>query len=514
MEMKLTKESICINEIVYDGTLEQSIELDYLLPDYCPGIFKVLKCRVTPKITSERIANGKLMIDGLAMIRIIYVGEEGYRIRSLTQKQVFSKVMELKEGCDSGTANATVKCDYVNCRVINQRRLDIRGAVSVKVTVSATRQLEVLSQVSGCGVQVNHQQVTALDQKLISSKEFTIKEELELAYGKPAIAEILDSSATAALTDYKLIANKVILKGEIQLHLLYCAQDAAAGPEIMDFTVPISQIVELAGVTEDYQCVVGFDVTGTEFALKQNGDGECKCFDAEFCVRACCEADKNADTSLIGDIFSTGYELQASCSKVKIEQLVCVVNENCVCKSCVPIPQGEIGCVYDISCDFTNESCRTEDGQITVLGNLNTCILALDSENMPTMIEKGAPVELKLDVKCAGENALFHPYITVASVSYNLLSGNEIEVRADIRVCGNLYQYCYYTMVNTVSIDPERKKQRKDDAVLRLYYAQTGERVWDIAKRFDTSMEAVMLENNLEAEALTETGMLLIPILD
>ena len=97
MELKLTKESICINEVVFDGTLEQSIELDYLLPDYCPSIFKVLKSKVMPKITSERIMNGKLLIDGIAYIKIMYVCEENYRIRSITQKQAFSKSMELKE---------------------------------------------------------------------------------------------------------------------------------------------------------------------------------------------------------------------------------------------------------------------------------------------------------------------------------------------------------------------------------------------------------------------------------
>ena len=64
MELQLNRDSICINEIVFDGTLEQSIELDYLLPDYCQSIFKVLKCRITPKITSSRVQNGKLFLDG------------------------------------------------------------------------------------------------------------------------------------------------------------------------------------------------------------------------------------------------------------------------------------------------------------------------------------------------------------------------------------------------------------------------------------------------------------------
>lgn len=514
MELKLTRESICINEIVFDGTLEQSVELDYLLPDYCQSIFKVLKCKIVPKITSERIMNGKLLIDGVAYIKIIYVSEESYRIRSLTQKQVFSKSMELKEDYEDGVVNAYVKCDYVNCRVVNQRRLDIRGAVSIKATVSAVRQLDVLSGASGMGVQINNQKITALDKKLYTSKEFTIREELELAYGKPAIAEVLDYAANGVLTDYKLIANKVILKGEIILHTLYATEDALAGPEIMDYTVPISQIIDLAGVNEDYQCVISFDVTSVDISLKQNGDGECKCFDAEFCVRACCEADKNAETQLINDIYSTGYEVQADSTKVKIEQLVSVVNETCICKNTIAIPQGELSCVYDIMCDFTNESCRFENGCINLCGNLDTSILALDCENMPTLFEKSSPCEMKIDVRCDDEDVLFSPFITISSISYSLVGGGEIEVRAELKVCGNLYQYRFYDVVGSISIDENCKKQRGDDAVLRLYFAECGERVWDIAKRFNTSVDAIILENNLDCDVLDEKGMLLIPIID
>lgn len=512
MELKLQKESICINEIVFDGTLEQSIELDYLLPDYCQSIFKVLKCKITPKITSERIMNGKLLVDGVAYIKVIYAAEENYRIRSLTQKQIFSKSLELKEPYEDGVVNASVKCDYVNCRVVNQRRLDIRGAVTIRATVSAVRKLEVLSNASGMGVQVNNQQITALDKKLYANKEFSIKEELELAYGKPSISEILDTAANCTLTDYKLIANKVVLKGEITLHTLYLGEDVMAGPEIMDYTVPISQIIDLPGVTEEYQCVVHFDVTSIEINLKQNGDGECKCFDAEFALRACVEADKNAQAQLINDIYSTSYEVQSNTSRVKIEQLLNMVNEICLCKSTLQLPQGELSCVYDISCDFVNESCRCVNGCIEVTGNLSTCILALDCDNMPVLLEKTSPCEMKIEGVCTTDDVLFSPHISICAVSYNLVSGTDIEVKAEVRICGNLYQYCFYDVVNAISIDENGKKQPCTDAVIRLYYAECGERVWDIAKRFNTSVDAILLENALESDVLASRGMLLIPI--
>lgn len=519
MELKLTKESICINEVVFDGTLEQAVELDYLLPDYCPSIFKVLKCRILPKITSERIMNGKLLVDGTAYIKIIYVCEESYRIRSITQKQAFSKSMELKDNYSDGVVSAGVKCDYVNCRVVNQRRLDIRGAISMKATVSAVRKLDVLCGASGMGIQVNTQNVTALDKKLYASKEFSVKEELELAYGKPPVSEVLDHTASAILTDYKLIANKVVLKGEILFHTLYCPVEESSPTDteqlqIMDYTIPISQIVDLPGVSEDYQCVVSFDVTSVELNLKQNNDGVCTCFDAEFGLRACCEADRNAETQLINDIYSTGFEVQSEVSRVKIEQLVSIINESCICKHSVSIPQGEMSCVYDICCDFSGESCKVENGCILISGNLDISILALDNDCMPVLFEKSNPCEMKIEARCADSDVMFSPNVTIASVSYSLVSGSEIEVRAELKVCGSLYRCCYYEVVGSVNIDETCRKEHCADAVLRLYYAQRGERVWEIAKRYSTSVDAIVLENNLESDTLPSKSMLLIPMIE
>ncbi|MFZ2539832.1 MAG: SPOCS domain-containing protein [Oscillospiraceae bacterium] len=514
MELKLTHESICINEIVFDGALEQSIELDYLLPDYCPSIFKVLKCKVIPKITSERITNGKLTIDGVAYIKVIYVGEDNYQIHSITQKQVFSKSTELKENYEDAIITASVKCDYVNCRVINQHRLDIRGAVSIKSTVSVIKKLEILSKADGMGVQVNNQKVTALDKKLYASKEFSINEELELSYGKPAIGEMLDQSANAVLTEYKVIANKVIIKGDIMLHTLYATDDNNGNPEIMDHSIPISQIIDVSGINEEYKCIVNFDVTNVDISLKQNGDSECKCFDAEFSVRVCCEANKNTEAQLIDDIYSTMYKVESNSTKIKVEQLIGMVNESSICKNSVAIPQGELNCVYDITCDFVNDVCRFENGFVNITGNMCISILALDCENMPVLIEKTAPCEMKIDAKCDEDNVMLSPHITISSVSYSMISSDEIEIRVELKVCTNLYKFCYYNVLNSVSVDDSSKKERNSNAVIRLYYAQNGEKIWDIAKKFNTSVDLIYLENSLDSEVIKSKSMLLIPITD
>ena len=65
---------IYTDEVVFDGQTEQGVELDYVLPDYYPEIFKILKCTLTPRIISYSASgDSKLTLDGVVYIKVLYL---------------------------------------------------------------------------------------------------------------------------------------------------------------------------------------------------------------------------------------------------------------------------------------------------------------------------------------------------------------------------------------------------------------------------------------------------------
>lgn len=60
------------------------------------------------------------------------------------------------------------------------------------------------------------------------------------------------------------------------------------------------------------------------------------------------------------------------------------------------------------------------------------------------------------------------------------------------------------------------KRERKSGKIkgaMTIYYADAGENIWSIAKRYNTSLSAVMEENGLEEEILPEKQIVLIPMI-
>ena len=60
MDFKINRETVSAAECVYEGVQEQGIELDYILPDYYPDIFKLVRCEVSPVIVDYTVSGDKI----------------------------------------------------------------------------------------------------------------------------------------------------------------------------------------------------------------------------------------------------------------------------------------------------------------------------------------------------------------------------------------------------------------------------------------------------------------------
>ena len=69
-------------------------------------------------------------------------------------------------------------------------------------------------------------------------------------------------------------------------------------------------------------------------------------------------------------------------------------------------------------------------------------------------------------------------------------------------------------VVINMSLDESKTTLKAEQAAVTLYFADEGEQIWDIAKRYHTSVGAILEENDLDAEIMTQGGMILIPLID
>ena len=395
---------------------------------------------------------------------------------------------------------------------MSQRRIEIKGALSISLKVTNQKKEELLCGMEGGGVQLKKKTYTVTSVVGQLSRQFTLHEDLEIGYGKPAAAAVISYSAKAIVSDFKVISGKIIAKGEVVVRTLYLPEGEEDRLEMMEHTMPISQLLDMNGIDEDCMCDVKFSVVSTELQLRQDGDGELRVLGAQVTVCANARAHRNHELTAIADMYSTSYLSRQSYKTINCLRLAEIVREHSLYKNTLDLPQEGVESILDLWCSGTVAFVRPQDDGITVGIQLEVCMFCINKEQTASYFEKTVEFETQLECKCPGKNILFTPDINILSTTYSMISNEKIDIRCDMKIEGSLYVMVSDKVIGDCEVDEEQVKQRDKNIALTIYYADKDESVWDIAKQYNTSMDAVMEENALDDERLKSKMMLLIPM--
>ncbi len=515
MDFKVNREEIAAAEVIFDDTQEQSVELDYVLPDYYPEIFKIIKCVTVPKILSYNIGGDRLTYEMAVCISVLYCSEGSSAVNSVQQKLTYTKTVEFGRTVSEPRVSILPSTDYINCRAVNQRRLDVRGAISIKVKVSAPEKKEIVCDAFGGGIQLKKIPVTYPSSKLYTTKRVTVSEEFDLGMSKPPIINILRSDAVIASSDKKVIANKLIAKGEIYINMLYsCKKDDSDSIEAMQFTLPFSQIIDLEGIDERFVCNVDPEIISCEIEPRSDGDGNSKIAECTISLLIVCSAYRQASAELAVDEYSTSYKTESQRSEIKIELPPQQINSSCVVKCSMEYGDGGIDRIYDVWCSVNGVAAKpdTENGNIAVNGNVSYCVMAKSSEGEPVIIEKDEGFSVNIPAENINEFSRAEVKLVPVSCSYNLASDNSIEAKTELKITGEITGTVNVSCITDLNIDENESVKKNSNYALKLYFAEENEDLWEIAKKYGTSVSAIIDENEIEDDKLSGKGMILIPI--
>ena len=508
MDLKITKETVCVSEIIYDGSIEQAIDSDITLPDYCPDILRVLKCTIMPRINSTQATGDRITVDGSALLRVMYVAESG-RLHCYEQNIPFSNFVENKELEANPFVKVKIKTEYINCRAVSQRRLDIHGALSINFLAVLKKPRELLSDAQGAGIQTKRKNVEVNNVVGSANRAFSLADVLEIGASKPPIAQMVRTSAFATTSEIKIISNKVMIKGDLVINAMYTADTEQGTLETIETSLPISQVVELAGITEECMTDIRLDLTSIDIIPKPDSSGSMRLLDITARIDATLNATKAMTVPIIIDAYSTQYEIETQSKTVEFKSLVENFTETNLCRDSIDVSGIGVKRVLDMWCtDVTTES-KFQSEELIIDGAITVCMLVEDADSQISYLERQVNYEHKRSVMIT-QKVECDSFVSVCASSFVIGAGDSIDVRIETRIQSSIFSVSSKKMIDSININ-EDKGKKKNKAALTIYFSQQGETVWEIAQRYNTTVEAIMLENSLTEDKILENAMLLIP---
>jgi len=504
MELQHTTQSVGSLETVYDGKLEQTVDGDITLPEYCPDILRILKCSVEPAVHAVQASGERAAIEGSARVNVLYAAEDG-SLQSFEQSYPFTRTADIGGLNEQAALQARVKAEFANGRAVSQRRLDVHGMLSIQLLARRRREEAVLTGVSGGGMQVLSEPLRLSSLEALHSTSFTLSEVIEVEAGAPAVDQIILRHAVAVTQEVKAIKNKLLVKGGLEVRVVYRSRGIKEPVQVLH-TMPISQIIEAPGVSEDTANTLRLTVSSLDAAPKADGSGAARLLELTVRVGADVRGYAPAELPVVKDAYSTQGGLSLETRRLESRQLVESFRETFLARETYDLPGG-IQSVLLLGGEMLPPETTVKNDTLLVAGKLKLSIIYLDGEGQIAAADKDLPYTFKRNLK-RGEGALS------AEVEIDLLgmqesvSGGSLEVRAELAASGEFFAAQTHSIVSAVTPTEEELPRRSP---LTIYFAGDNEPLWEIAKRYRTTMDAVRLENELGGDTANAGQMLLIP---
>lgn len=507
MEQKNLKTSVSTLETVFSESAEQPIDIDFTLPDYYADISKILKCRAVSRISSKGINGSGISVEGCVTVTVIYCGSDNC-ISSYEYQYPFSKNFDTGMNTDGCTLSVKTKCEYINCRAVTGRKIDIHGAAGIYVTLKKRKISEVISDCDDCNIELLRGTVPATVPMGCADKYLLIEEEIELGNGQPDIRCVIRYDAAASITDSKILAGKSVVKGEMTVKLLY-APEGNGQPQTVRYGLPFSQLIEIDGISDGCDCESKVSIAHIEIKPRVSATGECRqlMLTAKLLITSecCC----NNDVAVILDAYSRKYEANICKNEVCFNKITENVNQSFNCKKNFEFPEGAISKVADMWCEARADSVKFVDNAMRVCGTVTAYIIAGDHDNIPMFYEKAIDFEYTHPMDTLGEFKC-SPEITVTGANYTLTGECNMELRIDLNICASVYKCSNVPLITEIKVN-DKPVQKTNSGAMTVYFASTGERIWDIARRYFADVEELKQINEISDDILTSDKMILVP---
>lgn len=494
-----------IMEPVLDEKCEYRLETEVYLPDYLPDIQKLLRCEIIPRVGARNMLAGRINIEGEAEIRIFYKSAADERISCVSVLKEFSHTVAVSEPDEQYDITTRTASSVNSVRASGPRKISVKGEISTYISAVKMLTLQVAEKVSS-GIEARREKIEALASVCVKERELRITEELELPETAPSVSALLYTDVKVAEASVSVNKGQCVLKGELVVTPVYSAEGSIV-PEKQEFRFPLTQIAELPDADDNSMIDGEFEIVSVYAEPEADADGNSRIIDCEVVLNGVVRCFKSDEYTVITDVFSPSNELSVEYASAKYLTCCDILRDSKSLRGQLEC-ENSIGSVLDIAASTKILRVSSDNGCVKAEGIVSAELIYATGEGTVSSAKGEIPFDFALpyscncDIRCEAEAA-------ASSLSYNISGENTIDVRCEAAVKISICAERELRAVSDIAVIGEKADCHAHP--ITLYFAEKGECVWDIAKRYGGSVADILTENSIEGEYISASTMLMIP---
>lgn len=519
MDIELIREQVRINSFVGEETIQAVIEDDIIVPDSKPDIESVLRVSGDIYTAETQVMQDKVVIDGCVRYKILYLcNDELQPVRSMTATVSFSEnvaVLGIRAGMNPFIS---FNIQYIGHSVINGRKINIKTIADIAVKAASDNVQDIVVDVRG----IDDAQICSEAVKISGiigdeQDSFIVREEFPIPEEKPAINEILNTDAWIAGKDMKLTDDKVIVKGDLIISALYVADDERQSIQFVRREIPFTQFMDFPGMNENRNCELHYELKDFFLEPCDNDDGELRNISIEASVDARVACVDSTEFEMVVDAYSPTYDMNIERESTTISQYVVeglkeqeILRERVLLSDDAP----ELREIVNVVCGLNSADYEVYEDRVAIEGVVNFDIMYLSEEVQRPIHCYLQEVPFKKVVSTPGAMPGMKCELVAepGTTAYNILSSAEIEIQQTIELYLRVKKDVNIQVITGAKLEPIDKNFIGNMPSIVMYYVQQGDTLWNIAKRYYTTVQDIVEVNALQnIDKLEEGQYIIIP---
>lgn len=514
--MDLIKKNIHMNKLKCKSSLQMTLDNDFNVPDVKPDIEHLVKEQGDIRISDVKAMNGKLIVKGTLMFNVIYVSDDDSRpVYNLSGEIPFDEVINMEEGCSDDDVTVRWELEDLTAGVINSRKLSVKAVVRLNVSVE-----DIYDQETAIGVESDEDirymnKIFPITGIGISKKDtYRVKDEIHIPANKANIFDIIYNEVDLRNVECRLMDHKFTLKGELPIFIMYIGEGDAVGLECYETELNFNGMVDCSGCSEDMVDNITCSILNKSLEVKPDSDGEQRIVDVEVVLNLDIKAYQEDEVEAISDVYSPKRECIPTYRDAVYENLLVKNSSKARIVDRIHADDNKPEMLQICHANGVvkiDEITPIEDG-IEVDGVIDVNIMYISSDDsLPLNSMKGVlPFTQVIEVRGMNTNCSYDIKPSLEQMSVVMLDSDEIEVKAVLSLNTIVFQKTVEKIM--VDLDSEDLDLEKIQAMPSVtgYVVKPNETLWDIAKKFYTTMEALQEMNELDSTTVHTGDKLLI----
>ena len=504
MAINIEKQMMSLNRIITRNTQVNWIEQDILVPDTKPDVMKIIQVEAVPFVGMAEVVDSGIRVTGEITYYIIYRAMDRDKTRGISMTYPFSQTINVENAKKGMNARVTAATRNIIYSLPNERKVSIKTELVFRYVITEKGDIELIQ-----GMQDSEDIETKMSQdvfyNVISVKQEILdaKEDIVVTENVPPIGEILRVSSNITNTDYKVSYNKILVKGDINVELLYL--EAGNNENIFTYTatVPFTGMIEFDNIAESYRFDIKYTLRNLEVVL---GENNMVTISGEVIADAVMFEEKKVD--YVNDFYSTNSNLNYDKSEVAVIKNKQVIDKQINVKDNIGVTDDKNRILtYNVSIEYLNT--KVSGSNLYIDGPLKVMVTfehrdtnIADSKTYDMLVDTTIPLGKEVD-----ENNV-ETIITVENKSVTVQNGN-VEANVTLNIAAEIENIDKITIIG--NIEQENLNPDEFDSMY-MYIVKKGDNLWSIAKKYKTTVDKIANVNNIIDENKIDIGQKLLII--